>query len=107
MLIKRAVLERMIAAYPETRYRTIQTYPVAAAEGVPFHSLFDCIIEPDSGIYLSEDFAFCHRFRKIGGKVWLDTQSQLKHVGSMEFAGRAESHFAGTVLRTAVPEAAE
>ena len=47
------------------------------------------MIEPETGTYLSEDFTFCHRFRKIGGKVWIDTQSRLRHVGSTEFQGRA------------------
>jgi len=85
MMVKRAAIERMVAAYPETKYRTMHTYPMSSQEGAPFHNLFDCIVEPESGMYLSEDFTFCYRFRRIGGKVWLDTQTPLRHVGSMEF----------------------
>jgi hypothetical protein len=55
---------------------------------VPFYNLFDCMIDPETGMYLSEDFTFCHRYRKLGGKVWLDTESRLHHVGSMDFHGR-------------------
>jgi hypothetical protein len=40
-----------------------------------------------SRLYLSEDFTFCYRFRKIGGKVWLDTENRLRPRGSMEFFG--------------------
>jgi hypothetical protein len=90
MLIKRAVIERMVAAYPETRYRTMQTYPAPPAgadAGAPYHNLFDCMIDPETRTYLSEDYTFCHRFRAIGGTVWLDTRSRLRHVGSMEFEG--------------------
>jgi hypothetical protein len=90
MLIKRAVIERMVAAYPETRYRTLQTYPAppeGADAGAPYHDLFDCMIDPETRTYLSEDYTFCHRFRAIGGTVWLDTRSRLHHVGSMEFEG--------------------
>jgi hypothetical protein len=85
MLIKRSAIERLVAAYPETRYRSMHTYPQPKTGLAPFYNLFDCMIDPESGEYLSEDFTFCHRFRRIGGKVWLDTQSRLRHVGSMEF----------------------
>lgn len=88
MLIKRSAIERLVAAHPETRYRAMQTYPSPKEEGRPFHNLFDCMIEPETGMYLSEDFTFCHRFRKLGGKVWLDTESRLHHVGAMEFHGQ-------------------
>ncbi len=87
MMIKRSAIERLIAAYPETRYRAMQTYPAPKEDGTPFYNLFDCMIDPATGTYLSEDFTFCHRFRKIGGKVWLDTESRLHHVGSMDFHG--------------------
>ncbi len=30
---------------------------------------FDCMVDPDSGRYLSEDYAFCRRWIDIGGKV--------------------------------------
>jgi hypothetical protein len=91
MMIKRCAIERLIAAYPETRYQAMQTYPAPKPEGSPFYNLFDCMIEPETGTYLSEDYTFCHRFRKIGGKVWLDTESRLRHVGAMEFQGHAGS----------------
>jgi hypothetical protein len=89
MMIQRSAIERMVAAYPETAYRAMHTYPVQISQGAPYYNLFDCMIHPENGAYLSEDFAFCHRFRKLGGKVWLDTTSRLTHVGSMEFAGNA------------------
>jgi hypothetical protein len=89
MMIKRSAIQRLIAAYPDTAYRTMHTYPIPRIDGGTLYNLFDCMIEPDTGVYLSEDFTFCHRFRKIGGKVWLDTESRLRHVGSMEFEGRA------------------
>jgi hypothetical protein len=87
MLIRRAVVERMAAAYPETKYKVAQTYPSPARASDNLHSLFDCMIDPETRTYLSEDFTFCHRWRRIGGKVWLDTRSRLKHVGSCEFQG--------------------
>jgi hypothetical protein len=87
LLIKRAVIERMVLAYPETKYKSMQTFPRPKTESDNQYNLFDCMIDPATGVYLSEDFTFCHRWRKIGGKLWLDTQSKLVHVGSHEFHG--------------------
>jgi hypothetical protein len=87
MLIKRRALKQLIAAYPETKFKSIQTYPAPKAQSENQYALFDCMIDPDTGAYLSEDFAFCHRYRRIGGKVWLDTKSELQHTGSHEFRG--------------------
>jgi hypothetical protein len=87
MMIKRSALEKMIAAYPESRYRGVQLYGAPKRDDASFYNFFDCMIEPKTGIYLSEDFAFCHRFRAIGGKIWLDTRSRLRHVGAAEFEG--------------------
>lgn len=87
MLVKRSAAERLIAAYPEARYTVTQTYPRPKRNSENLYNLFDCMIEPETRTYLSEDYAFCHRWRRIGGKVWLDTRSRLKHVGSCEFEG--------------------
>jgi hypothetical protein len=87
MLIKRRVLERMIAAYPETRYEVAHTYP-RVAQSPNQYALFDCMIEPDTHIYLSEDFAFCRRWRALGGTIWLDTQTRLTHTGVYAYEGK-------------------
>jgi hypothetical protein len=48
---------------------------------------FDCMVDPDSGRYLSEDYAFCRRWIDIGGKVWVDLQCKLLHLGQHNFRG--------------------
>jgi hypothetical protein len=86
MLIRREALERMIAAYPETRFTTAHD----RSEPNPsrnLYALFDCMIDPGTGEYLSEDYTFCRRWRDIGGEVWLDMNSRLQHTGPWEFAG--------------------
>jgi hypothetical protein len=87
MLLKRRVLDRMIAAHPETKYRQAQTYPKNRPASDHLYNLFDCTIDAATGDYLSEDFTFCQRWRKLGEKLWLDTQSALTHVGAHEFKG--------------------
>ena len=88
MLIRRAAIVRLTLAYPETKYHRMQTFPAPRKQSDHQYNLFDCMIDPETGTYLSEDFTFCHRWRKIGGKVWLDTESQLRHVGVHDFQGR-------------------
>lgn len=89
MLVARAVLSRMIEAFPETRYTAAHTQPVPSNSPNQY-ALFDCMIDPDTGHYLSEDYAFCRRWRSIGGRLWLDTQGTLTHIGPHEFAGRPQ-----------------
>jgi hypothetical protein len=86
MMIRRAVFRRMIEAFPETRYTAAHTQPIPNSSPNQY-ALFDCLIEPETGHYLSEDYAFCHRWRTLGGRLWLDTQSTLTHIGAHEFEG--------------------
>ncbi|MGD0678394.1 MAG: hypothetical protein ABSC94_23550 [Polyangiaceae bacterium] len=90
MLIRRSAAERLASAYPETKYLKTQTYPAPSRQSDNLYNLFDCTIVAETGTYLSEDFSFCQRWRKIGGKVWLDTRTALRHIGSYEFHGRPE-----------------
>lgn len=93
MLIRRNVIERMITAYPETRYGSIQAFPAPKVAASSQYALFDCMIDQASGTYLSEDYAFCRRWRAIGGKLWLDTQSSLTHTGPADFIGQPLMRF--------------
>lgn len=87
MLVRRSAFERMIAAHPETHYRRAQTYPAPANASTNLYALFDCSIDPETRTYLSEDFTFCKRWRALGGQVWLDTRSRLRHIGTYEYTG--------------------
>jgi hypothetical protein len=57
------------------------------------YALFDTMIDEETGEYLSEDYAFCRRWRKLGGKVWLDTESRLVHIGNYEFFACPKSRY--------------
>jgi len=91
-LIRRSALERMIAAYPETHFSRVHSLPMSgtrrdAVQSSNLFALFDCIIDPETGAYLSEDYSFCLRWRKIGGEIWIDVKSRLTHCGPYEFVG--------------------
>ncbi len=95
MLIERETIERLVAAYPETGYRTIDAYHKGEQPTPTAHALFDCMIDPETGTYISEDFTFCKRWQRIGGKVWLDTRAALMHSGPSDFHGVPGRRFAG------------
>lgn len=79
MRMTRKVLTEMIAAYPSKRFA--DKY---APNGFA-HGLFDNIHEGDA--YYGEDYSFCKRWRDIGGKVWIDPELELGHIGFKTFTG--------------------
>jgi len=85
MVVKRQVFTQLMKHYPDLNY---------TPDGPPNHPqkhlhwrFFDCMVDPDSGRYLSEDFAFCRLWRDIGGKVWADLDCRLGHLGQHMFQG--------------------
>jgi GT2 family glycosyltransferase len=51
------------------------------------HAFFDCIIDPESKRYLSEDYFFCRKARDIGLRIWTCPWMQLQHIGAYVFKG--------------------
>ena len=49
--------------------------------------VFDTMVEPETGQYLSEDYAFCRRWRDLGGEIWADFEARLTHVGHAAYTG--------------------
>lgn len=90
LMIKRSVLERMMAAYPE-RQCQFRDYPV----GGPEFALFDCFIDGESRHYLSEDFGFSRLWQRIGGRIWADPEISLAHFGQFKYTGSIKSVFQG------------
>ncbi|KJC58677.1 hypothetical protein UP10_22455 [Bradyrhizobium sp. LTSPM299] len=90
MAIKRHVFTRLMAHYPRLNY--VPDGPSGNPEAPFYWLFFDCMVDPDTKRYLSEDFAFCRRWRDIGGKVYADLRSDLGHLGQHMFRGNlAES----------------
>ena len=88
LMIRRHVLEKM-CAHPD--YAPLQFFREhsrdALAGSQNRFALFECMIDPATGTYLSEDFAFCKRWTDIGGEIWADLDSRLDHVGPSVFRG--------------------
>ncbi len=92
-LIRRRVFERMITAHPELRFTSVHARAGSLPPSANLYALFDPIIDPETGAYLSEDYSFCRRWRALGEEIWLDLRSRLTHVGPDAFAGDAATRF--------------
>lgn len=83
MLIKREVLDKMADHFKDLwcvndhQNRDFEKYC----------ALFDCMIDPDTKRYLSEDYAFCRRWQQMGGKIHAHVYTTLGHVGNLPFSG--------------------
>lgn len=90
MMIKKECIEKMMAAYPETKHDSDGDY-LKPEHNKYLYALFDCYIK--DGRYLSEDWAFCDRWKKIGGQVYADVAIALSHTGLCHHGGRLLSTF--------------
>ena len=93
LMIRRAVLERMQAQYPELQYRREHQAHDPLKDSPHRFALFDCLIDQETGAYLSEDFSFCQRWTRMGGEIWADLESKLTHTGPMTFEGDVATQF--------------
>lgn len=93
LMIQKPVLHAMIEHYPELRY-SHDHKPQDKLAGSPWRcALFNCMIDDETGTYLSEDFSFCKRWTDMGGEIWADLESRLTHVGTMSFEGDISTQF--------------
>jgi hypothetical protein len=94
MLIKRDVFTKMHERYPELlcnndhQNRDLDQY----------YAVFDCMIDPESKRYLSEDYAFCRRWQQMGGQIFADCMTVLGHVGNIRFQGNLESRLKAQIV---------
>ena len=83
MLIKRQVFKKM-----EERFEDLKCVNDHQNRDIDhYYALFDCMIDPESKRYLSEDYAFCRRWQQMGGEIYTDIGTTLGHVGNLPFEG--------------------
>jgi hypothetical protein len=87
MLIPRVTLEKYQEAYPEMNYKPDHLRSESFDGARNITAFFDCIIDPKTKRYLSEDYFFCHKTREAGMSVWMCPWMQINHVGSYIFRG--------------------
>jgi hypothetical protein len=82
MLIKREVFKNLEEKFPELWCKNDHQN----RDFDDYHACFDCMIDPETKRYLSEDYAFCRRFQQTGGKIFADINTTLGHVGNLPFS---------------------
>jgi hypothetical protein len=83
MLIKRDVFKKLEEKFPELWCKNDHQN----RDFDDYHAVFDCMIDPESKRYLSEDYAFCRRWQQCDGKIYADVNTTLGHVGNLPFTG--------------------
>ena len=84
MMMKRNVIHRMANGFPYTKY-TDDIGFLNGDENDFAYALFDCGVENNH--YLSEDWMFCERWRKLGGSIYVDVTINLIHTGTEQYNG--------------------
>jgi len=88
-MVKRSVLEKMVAAYPELTYVGDDNMAGKPLHGLCIPAIFE-MKDPISGKtfkkYLSEDWTMTARWKSIGGQVYADTSIVLKHIGKIPYS---------------------
>ena len=89
MLIRRDVFDDLA---PHT-----QTYTNGGASIHPDEEVYDFFrVQVQDGKLLSEDYHFCHEYRKHGGTVWAAPWCELGHFGAYCFSGTYAASEVGT-----------
>jgi hypothetical protein len=83
MAIKRRAFEKLEKKFPELNCKNDHQN----RDFDDYCAVFDCMIDPDSRRYLSEDYAFCRRWQQCDGKIFADINTTLGHVGNLPFTG--------------------
>lgn len=87
MMIRRKTFEKYAEVFPNLSYKPDHIRTAAFDGSREIHAYFDCIIDPVSKRYLSEDYMFCYNVQKAGMKVWFCPWMQTQHVGTYVFGG--------------------
>lgn len=87
MVIKRDVFTRLEKQFPDLWCKNDHQN----RDFDEYHACFDCMIDPQSKRYLSEDYAFCRRWQQIGGSIYADINTTLGHVGNLPFPSCMDS----------------
>ena len=100
MLIKRNVFKQMAEKYPDLQFKPDQHINQSHETEFDYHktsnwnyTFFDTMVEPETRRYLSEDYAFCRLWQKIGGKIYADILSGMTHYGNYAFKGNVGTQF--------------
>jgi hypothetical protein len=82
LLVSRTAARRIADGYPTLRASLGDMHELGVAEAA---MVFESFTDPATGRYLADHQAFCHRWRALGGEVWIDLAAGLSHVGVVTY----------------------
>lgn len=83
MLLSREVFEKL---KPSTNtFKLEDAQENVSDRGDNLYEFFKTSIDPETGVFLHEDFTFCKMWKDIGGKIYADPRVQLQHTGPHVF----------------------
>jgi hypothetical protein len=81
LLISRAAALRLEESYPHLRAKLGDVNAAGVPDAV---MVFDSMIDPDTGRYLTDYQALSRRWRDIGGELWIHTTARVAHLGEIQ-----------------------
>lgn len=93
MLIQRNTFNVLMEKNPDMRFVSDLNLPQEDHKPDSFWLFFDCMVDPVSKRYLSEDYAFSRLVQQAGLEVWVDVTSPINHTGTTTFEGNIWNNF--------------
>jgi hypothetical protein len=88
MLIKKEAILKMIEKYPNLKIKQPTIINGETKDTENLWNFFDTWFDQETNKYYGEDFAFCQKFRDIGGKCYCYVDDFITHVGEYSFEGK-------------------
>ena len=88
MLIKKEAILKMIEKYPHLKIKQPTIINGETKDTENLWNFFDTWFEQETNKYYGEDFAFCQKFRDIGGKCYCYVDDFITHVGEYSYEGK-------------------
>ena len=87
MMISRSAMQRMVEAHADELYCVNDVNQGPGDPVKNYVAVWDCMIDPVSKRYLSEDFSFNRRAQALGIETYACVVTPLMHVGNQLFSG--------------------
>jgi len=88
LMFKRDVFSRMADAMPELKY--LDDCGLDPSINEHLYAYFECGLFGEK-VFMSEDWLFCNRWRKLGGQIFISKRFALTHVGNYAFSEASQS----------------
>ena len=88
LMIKKEVFSCMAERMPELKYN--DDCGLDPAINKHLYAFFECGLFGEK-VFMSEDWMFCNRWRKLGGRIYISKRFALTHVGNYAFSEASQA----------------